>query len=116
MKVKANTPVKYKGKPYAAGQEFEINKKDYEAHKNLLEVVEEKKEGKSDDSTKAVGGGGMNYSALNKDDLIAYAERIGVSIAPNSTKQEIIAALEAGNDGDDGSADNPPVDPVTGQE
>jgi len=107
VKVKAKTPVKYKGKPYFAGQEFEITKKDYEAHKNMLEVVEEKKK-----SSKQ----GNDWEL---DELKAMAADKGLEGYDNMNKEELIGALKALEDDDNGGStdhDNPPADTVTGQE
>ena len=39
MKVKANRTVRYKNKSYAAGQEFELTRDEYEQHKDILTIT-----------------------------------------------------------------------------
>lgn len=41
MKVKADRTVRYQGKSYTAGQEFEIAKEDYAQHKDILTIIEQ---------------------------------------------------------------------------
>lgn len=54
MKVKAKkTSVRYNDRTYAKGEVFDITKKDYEEHQEILEVVEEDKiSGKSGDTSR----------------------------------------------------------------
>lgn len=40
-KVKAKTPVRYKGETIVAGQEFEITAEDFELHAGIFEALEE---------------------------------------------------------------------------
>lgn len=120
MKVKADRAVRYKGKTFPPGQEFEMTRKDYEQHKGILTVTEEEKvpteatakpKGKQETES--------NLANLAHIKLKKMAKDKGVEGYDKMNKAELIAALEAleadvnGGSGDPG---NPPTDPGTGQE
>jgi len=41
----------------------------------------------------------VDLNTLTKDELIAEASRLGITVSSSSTKADIVAAIEAGNHG-----------------
>lgn len=93
MKVKAKTPVRYKGETIPAGQEFEISKEDYELHAKVLKKVT----GKDAPEPEKGAPEERKLVDLKTGELKALAEKVGIEGFAEMKRADLIAAIESHN-------------------
>jgi hypothetical protein len=120
MKVKADRAVRYNGESYAAGQEFDMTREDYEQHKDILTITCDEnppaqKPAKSEEERKPENDL-VNLSVVRLKEI---AKEKNVQGCEKMTKAKLIAALEALEadvNGGPGDSEKPSSDPAAGQE
>lgn len=118
MKVKADRSVRYNGETYQAGQEFEMIRRDYEQHKEILTITGDTPV-KVPANTEVKQGHQNGLADLAFIKLKKMAKEKSIEGYNKMSKVEIVAALEAleaGTNGGPGNLESPPADSGTGQE
>ena len=81
--------VKYNGKLYTTGEVVEVEKKDVAEFKKYGWQIVDGNEPEGQEG----GEGGVDYSKMNKAQIVAELEKLGVEFDKNAKKDDLLALL-----------------------
>lgn len=84
--------VKYNGKLYATGETVEVEKKDVAEFKKYGWQVVGGKEPEGQQGQQG-GEGGVDYSKMNKAQIVEELQKLGVEFDKNAKKDDLLALL-----------------------